>query len=71
MNINFLDAEAGTVNVGMVPALTITEFEFDCKVPNLASDGYYNGVIIDSSNIVPETDETHNVGSSVNPELIE
>nr|WP_276600756.1 MULTISPECIES: CARDB domain-containing protein [unclassified Nannocystis] len=71
MNINFLDAEACTVNVGMVPALTITEFEFDCKVPNLAPEWYYNGVIIDSSNIVPETDETNNVGSSVNPELIQ
>ncbi|MDC0671966.1 hypothetical protein [Nannocystis radixulma] len=45
--------------------------EFDCKVPNLAPGWYYNGVIIDSSNIESETDETNNVGSSVNPELIQ
>jgi hypothetical protein len=71
MNINFLDAEACTVNVGMVPALTITEFEFDCEVPSLAPNWYYSGVIIDSSDLVPETDETNNVGSSVNPEPIQ
>lgn len=70
MNITFADAEACTVDVGKVPAKTITEFAFECTIPNVAPGWYYTGVIIDSTNLVPETDESNNVGSKVNPEQI-
>jgi CARDB len=68
---NFLDAEACTVSVGPVPAKTITEFQFDCDIPAVAPGWYYRGVIIDSGNVVPETNEGNNAGGSVNPELIQ
>ncbi len=69
--ISFLDAEACTVSLGPVPAKTITEFEFDCDIPNVAPGFYYSGVIIDPGNDVPETDEGNNVGVSVTPELVQ
>jgi subtilase family serine protease len=70
-SITLFDAKACTVSVGPVPALTITEFEFQCTVPQLAPGWYYSGVIIDPGNQVPETDESNNWGSAVNPELID
>jgi subtilase family serine protease len=40
-------------------------------VPNVAPGWYYTGVIIDPGNDVPETDETNNSGSDVNPRLVQ
>jgi hypothetical protein len=70
-SITLLDAKACTVSVGPVPAKTITEFEFQCTVPQLAPAWYYSGVIIDPGNAVPETNENNNWGSAVNPEPID
>ncbi len=71
MNITLADAKACTVNVAMVPAKTITEFQFDCTIPALAPAFYYSGVIIDPSNQVPESDESNNWGSSPISQLIQ
>ncbi|MBA3546170.1 MAG: hypothetical protein H0T76_06795 [Nannocystis sp.] len=71
MNITLADAKACTVKVGMVPAKTITEFQFDCTIPALAPAFYYSGVIIDPSNQVPESNEGNNWGSSPFSELIQ
>jgi hypothetical protein len=70
-SISLADPKACTALVGQVPALTITEFAFDCTVPDVAPGFYFSGVIIDPTNQVPETDETNNRGSSVFSELIQ
>jgi subtilase family serine protease len=62
MNVTSGDPSACTVALGSVPALTITEFTFDCNVPIVPPDWYFSGAIIDPANDVPETDETNNTG---------
>lgn len=62
MTITGADPSACTVPLGSVPALTITEFTFDCTIPAVPPAFYFGGAIIDPANEVPETDETNNVG---------
>ena len=71
MTITLADAKACTVSLGPVPAKTITEFQFQCTVPQLVPGWYYSGIIIDPGDQVPESNEDNNVGSAVNPELIQ
>lgn len=63
MTITLADPEICTVSIGPVPAKTITEFTFDCKIPNVPPAWYYLGAIIDPDNQVPETNETNNWGA--------
>ncbi len=71
MNVTSADPSACTVALGSVPALTLTEFTFDCPVPNVAAGWYFSGAIVDPANEVPETDETNNVGADAFTELIQ
>jgi hypothetical protein len=70
MNITGADPSACTVSLGSVPALTITEFTFDCTIPAVPPAFYFGGAIIDPANEVPETDETNNVGANAFVEQI-
>ncbi len=68
-NITQGDIEGCTVQLGSIPALTKAHYVFACTVPNFQIGNYYSGVIIDHTNVVPETNELNNIGVSLDPQI--
>ena len=68
-NLSFADYAACTYPLAGVPALTITQFTFQCQIPQVPAGFYYRGVILDPNNVLPESNEMNNsviyVGSAV------